>query len=151
MVEPVDRDRVDGTDNLQHSVKVVELLENLQNLYDPRHHGHPLLQVHRLDNTPENDQQTQLQLCFPPSQGNQLWISCLIPWTHFSNHSVRLVVWRIMRSKLGEFFSLSSLVQTLPTSSDGRTALWRKGVFIFSDGQYETQRKQQTRVRWDFH
>lgn len=28
-----------------------------------------------------------------------------------------------MRSKFGEFFSLSSLVQTLPTSSDGRTAL----------------------------
>lgn len=43
--------------------------------------------------------------------------------TYFSNHSVRLVVWRIMRSKLGEFFSLSSLVQTLPTSSDGLTAL----------------------------
>lgn len=32
-------------------------------------------------------------------------------------------MWRIMRSKLGEFFSLSSLVQTLPTSSDGLTAL----------------------------
>lgn len=35
-------------------------------------------------------------------------------------------MWRIMRSKFGEFFSLSSLVQTLPTSSDGRTALRRE-------------------------
>lgn len=49
-------------------------------------------------------------------------------WTHFSNHSVRLVVWRIMRSRLGEFFSLSSLVQTLPTSSDGLTALQKEAA-----------------------
>lgn len=35
-------------------------------------------------------------------------------------------MWRIMRSRLGEFFSLSSLVQTLPTSSDGLTALRRR-------------------------
>lgn len=42
---------------------------------------------------------------------------------YFSNQSVRLVVWRIMRRRLGEFSSLSSLVQTLPTSSDGWTAL----------------------------
>lgn len=38
-------------------------------------------------------------------------------------------MWRIMRSKLGEFFSLSSLVQTLPTSSDGLTALRRRRSF----------------------
>lgn len=38
-------------------------------------------------------------------------------------------MWRIMRSRLGEFFSLSSLVQTLPTSSDGLTALRRRRSF----------------------
>lgn len=38
-------------------------------------------------------------------------------------------MWRIMRSKLGEFSSLSSLVQTLPTSSDGLTALRRRRSF----------------------
>ncbi len=43
--------------------------------------------------------------------------------THFSNHRVRLVVCLIILSRFGEFFSLSSFVQTLPTSSDGRTAL----------------------------
>lgn len=53
VVEPVDWDRVDGTDHLQHTVKVVKLLENLQNLYDPCQHCHPLLQVHGLYNTPE--------------------------------------------------------------------------------------------------
>lgn len=35
VVKPVDWDRVDGTDHLQYTIKVVELLENLQNLYDP--------------------------------------------------------------------------------------------------------------------
>lgn len=45
------------------------------------------------------------------------------PTTYFSNHSVRLVVCRIIVSRLGEWISLSSLVQTLPTSSDGCTAL----------------------------
>lgn len=42
---------------------------------------------------------------------------------YFSNHKVRLVVWRIILSRFGEWISLSSLVQTLPTTSDGCTAL----------------------------
>lgn len=42
---------------------------------------------------------------------------------YFSNHSVRLVVWRIILRRFGEWSSLSSLVQTLPTNSDGCTAL----------------------------
>lgn len=45
------------------------------------------------------------------------------PSTYFSNQRVRLVVWRIIRRRLGEFSSLSSFVHTLPTSSDGWTAL----------------------------
>ncbi len=62
VVESVDWDRVDGTDDLQHAVEVVELLENLQNLYDPRQHGHPLLKVHRLYDTPANTKRAQLQI-----------------------------------------------------------------------------------------
>ena len=58
--------------------------------------------------------------------------------THFSNHSVRLVVWRIMRSRLGEFFSLSSLVHTLPTSSEGLTALGRR----------KRRKRRRMRMRW---
>lgn len=121
VVEPVDGDRVDGTDHLQHAVKIVQLLENLQNLYDPRQHCHSLFQVHHLHNTPESD--TQLQTRFVKPEPTFLSLPAKKHPTHFSNHSVRLVVWRIILSKLGEFFSLSSFVQTLPTSSDGRTAL----------------------------
>lgn len=43
--------------------------------------------------------------------------------TYFSNQSVRFVVWRIIFNKFGEFISLSSLVHTLPTSSEGWTFL----------------------------
>lgn len=42
---------------------------------------------------------------------------------YFSNHSVRFVVCRIILRRLGELISLSSFVHTLPTSSDGCTAL----------------------------
>lgn len=54
MVQPVHWDRVDGADHLQHAVEVVELLEHLQDLDDPRQHGHPLLQIHGLHDTPES-------------------------------------------------------------------------------------------------
>lgn len=43
--------------------------------------------------------------------------------TYFSNHRVRLVVCRIIFRRLGELISLSSFVHTLPTNSDGCTAL----------------------------
>lgn len=140
VVQSVHRHRVDGADHLQHAVEVVELLEHLQHLDDARQHGHPLVQVHRLDDAPaphKPDARRQLQLT---ERGLANW-TLKSPWegrgrsglsprgTHFSNHSVRLVVWRIIRSRLGELFSLSSLVQTLPTSSDGRTAL-RRGLKV---------------------
>lgn len=48
-------------------------------------------------------------------------------------------MWRIMRSKLGELFSLSSLVQTLPTSSDGLTALKKGAEFEGAEIQRELQ------------
>ena len=43
--------------------------------------------------------------------------------TYFSNQRVRFVVWRIIFNRFGELISLSSLVHTLPTSSEGCTAL----------------------------
>lgn len=46
--------------------------------------------------------------------------------TYFSNHKVRLVVCLIILRRLGELISLSSFVHTLPTSSDGCTALKKK-------------------------
>lgn len=49
--------------------------------------------------------------------------SVALPCTHFSNHRVRFVVWRIIFRRFGEFSSLSSFVHTLPTSSEGCTAL----------------------------
>ena len=43
-----------------------------------------------------------------------------------------------MRSRLGEFFSLSSLVHTLPTSSEGLTALGRR----------KRRKRRRMRMRW---
>lgn len=65
VVQSVHRHRVDGADHLQHAVEVVELLEHLQHLDDARQHGHPLVQVHRLDDAPvphKPDARRQLRL-----------------------------------------------------------------------------------------
>lgn len=53
VVEPVHRRRVHGADHLEDAVKVIELLEDLQDLDDARHHGYALLQVLRFHDTPE--------------------------------------------------------------------------------------------------
>lgn len=68
VVQPVDRDRVDGADHLQHAVEVVELLENLQDLDDPRQHGDPFLVVHHLYNTSA----TQIFIHKPRKQTNDV-------------------------------------------------------------------------------
>lgn len=52
VIQSVDRRRVHGTDHLQDSVKVVQFLENLQDLDDPRHDGDSFLQVLRFYDTP---------------------------------------------------------------------------------------------------
>lgn len=52
VVQPVDRRGVHGTDHLQHSIKVVEFLKNLQDLDDPRHDSDSFLQILRFYDTP---------------------------------------------------------------------------------------------------
>ena len=52
VVQPVDRGRVHGADHLQNPVEVVELLEHLQDLDDPRNHCDTFLQVLRLHYAP---------------------------------------------------------------------------------------------------
>lgn len=55
MVEPVYRRRVHGADHLEDTVKVIELLKDLQDLDDAGHHSYTLLQVLRFHNTPEEN------------------------------------------------------------------------------------------------
>lgn len=55
VVEPVYRRRVHGTDHLEDAIKVIELLKDLQDLDDARHHGCTLLQVLRFHNTSEEN------------------------------------------------------------------------------------------------
>lgn len=57
VVEAVHRRRVHGADHLEDAVKVIELLKDLQDLDDARHHGYTFLQVLRLHNTPKENTQ----------------------------------------------------------------------------------------------
>lgn len=111
MVESVDGRRVHGAHHLQNTIEVIELLKDLQDLDDARYDGHTLLHVLRFYDAPEKHEK--------PLETSTYVSDAALNETYFSNHSVRLVVWRIIRSRFGELISLSSLVQTLPTSSDG--------------------------------
>lgn len=58
VIESVDGRGVHGTDHLQDTVEVIQLLKHLQDLNDPGHHGHALLQVLRLYDTPEGREES---------------------------------------------------------------------------------------------
>lgn len=45
VIQPVHWDRVHSTDNLQNTIEIIEVLENLQDFYDPAQHSHSLLKV----------------------------------------------------------------------------------------------------------
>lgn len=53
MIQPVHRDRVHSTDNLQNTIEIIEVLENLQDFYDPAQHSHSLLKVLRFHDAPD--------------------------------------------------------------------------------------------------
>lgn len=118
MVQSVHWRRIHGTDHLQNAVEVVKFLENLQDLNDPWHNSYSFLEILRFYNTPKENRHTGHIL-----NGDSLRLAASQSVYYFSNHSVRLVVWRIILRRFGEWSSLSSLVQTLPTNSDGCTAL----------------------------